>query len=103
MEKNLSIVALDGMAVLYLKTNLSNDCCGRCSCANFFYIKDFAKVPSLEIKVAYRHCGTGTFFQSTDGTSAGTKKVPRLIKVKFFKIYLSEGKSDPGKIIRSGR
>ena len=24
-------------------------------------------------------------------------------KVKFFKIYLSEGMSDPGKIIRSGR
>ena len=32
-EKNLSIAALDGMAVLYskLKTNRSNDCYGRCT------------------------------------------------------------------------
>ena len=31
--------------------------------------------PFLTFKFIYRHCGTGTFFQSTDGT--GTKKVPR--------------------------
>ena len=32
-----------------------------------------------------------------------TRVDTRTTKVKFFKIYLSEGMSDPGKIIRPGR
>ena len=52
VEKNFSVAALDGRQYCILKTNFSNDCCGRCNCADFtffmifFITEDFAKVPS---------------------------------------------------------
>ena len=42
----------------------------------FFYYRRFCKSTEYHLNIEkqkYRHCGTGTFFQSTDGT--GTKKV----------------------------
>ena len=78
---------LDGLATLYSKNKSFKRLLWklyRCKCADFtfiitfFYYRRFCKSTEYRLKIKqqkYRHCGTGTFFQSTDGT--GTKKVPR--------------------------